>query len=875
MKNRLHSAFRSVVDWFGSARRAQPQECISPEQLRKALTEMLADPQTRRLVLGHALGTAFPIEGGVTSGTPGRIAKFAANGTDLEDSIVHQSGDNITGKVGIATTAPVRKLDVHETGINVVAARLAGLGTPPDYSRNVALSFHPRVDFLVNDGARIEAQLTSGVSGSEYADLALQTRAAGVLSTKMLIEAGGNVGIGTTPGPGVRLDVAGGGVRSQGSAGGNHAFLGSFVNGTFSNWLGTGLSADFYNLLGGPDQAGGFGVAQGDSIISPIVWMYSYGGRNMFDVRSVGFQQNPTAGTSLFTVRESGNVGIGTTDRLSKLTVKGSPSFVAAGTVSTAVNSPTVSGVGTMFARQVGLGDRITIGTETKTVKAIASDTSLTADSNFANPNSGASMTVRPSLFRCDASSGNRQLMVDDDGFVGLAGTAVNDNDGVGYVICNADKTFSNLNNEMRGYQATMRYTRDNSADANVVYNIKVDTSGTAVTWREGPQFITTGAWNNVRIDITDINGVTSSYVIQSVTDATHLTLTASAGTQSNRPAAVWQTSRTALTGSGWDVLGHVGAVSLQSMNLPPTDTEIRGQMKPFQSELRFEAATGPSPTPRYEVVGPAQNYVGALFKVHSSCTITQWAGYVVGVPCPEGGAADKVTTGYGVWVKNLDDPAHTLVKAKAAAIKLDGLEEYGRILWTNCSAYCPISGVLELHATTAVQTASGVPFNVGGSGGNAICNAGGYRVGGAAPSGNYLRGNGTNFVSSAIQAADVPNLDASKITTGVLATARIPDLDASKITSGQFADARMPTDVVTSQDGAAHKIAAGSVLVSAGGSATVSTGLSAITGFGVEHVWTVAQFVQHAATVSGGSITIYNDGANNEYFSWIAFGTA
>ncbi len=326
MKNPVTSLFRFVLSWFGSARRAQPQERITPEQLRKALTEMLADPQTRRLVLGHALGTAFPIEGGVTSGTPGRIAKFAANGTDLEDSIVHQSGDNITGKVGIGTTAPGRKLEVRETGINVVAARLAGLGTPPDYNRNVALSFHPRVDFLTDndndDGARIEAQLTGGFAGSVSADLALQTRAAGTLSTTMLLQAGGNVGIGTLA-PGARLDVVGGGVRSQGPAGGNHAFLGSFANGTFTNWLLTGDNATFYNLLGGPDQASGFGVAEGPNIVSPIVWMYAAGGRNMFDVRSVGYQQNPTAGTSLFTVRESGNVGLGTTTPGARLDVVG------------------------------------------------------------------------------------------------------------------------------------------------------------------------------------------------------------------------------------------------------------------------------------------------------------------------------------------------------------------------------------------------------------------------------------------------------------------------------------------------------------------------------------------------------------------------
>ncbi len=552
MKNRLHSALRSVVQWFGFARRAQPQERISPEQLRTALTEMLADPETARLLICSFVRTVSPIQGG-NPGTAGRIAKFDGGSATVDSAIMESSGGtpspeririDAAGNVGIGTTAPVRKLDVHETGINVVAARLAGLGTPPDYSRNVALSFHPRVDFLVNDSARIEAQLTSGVSGSEYADLALQTRAAGVLSTKMLIESGGNIGIGTTPGPGVRLDVAGGGVRSQGSAGGNHAFLGSFVNGTFTNWLNTGDNATFYNLLGGPDQHSGFGVAEGPNILSPIVWMYAAGGRNMFDVRSVGFQQNPTAGTSLFTVRESGNVGLGTSSPQSKLNVKGSASFTASGTVAVTgtpeIPTRIVTGTGTSFTAQVKIGDRITFTaggkTLTRTVNAITNDTSLTVDADIHVTGSPLTMTVLPSIFRGDNASGTPtpQFTVTGDGhavigpnpsipsqplsgFLGLAGTRIHNDDDVGYVVCffdNEGKPFLNPNNEMRGYNATMRYKRDNSADANKPPN-----------------------------------------------------------------------------GDGWDVIAHLGAVSLESMNLPPTDTEIRGQMKPFQSELRFAAA--------------------------------------------------------------------------------------------------------------------------------------------------------------------------------------------------------------------------------------------------------------------------------------------
>jgi len=42
------------------------------------------------------------------------------------------------------------------------------------------------------------------------------------------------------------------------------------------------------------------------------------------------------------------------------------------------------------------------------------------------------------------------------------------------------------------------------------------------------------------------------------------------------------------------------------------------------------------------------------------------------------------------------------------------------------------------------------------------------------------------------LDAAEIPNIDASKITTGSLGADRIPSLAASKIGSGTFADARI-----------------------------------------------------------------------------------
>ncbi len=71
MKNLFSSYFRFVVSWFGPARRVQPEVRVSPEQLRKAVADMLADPKTRSLVMGNLL----PIQGGVCNTPAGDVAR--------------------------------------------------------------------------------------------------------------------------------------------------------------------------------------------------------------------------------------------------------------------------------------------------------------------------------------------------------------------------------------------------------------------------------------------------------------------------------------------------------------------------------------------------------------------------------------------------------------------------------------------------------------------------------------------------------------------------------------------------------------------------------------------------------------------------------
>ncbi len=103
------------------------------------------------------------------------------------------------------------------------------------------------------------------------------------------------------------------GVTSTASASGNHAFVGTYSNSTFSNWLNTGDSATNYNLLGYSQKYAGFGVANGNNIVSPIIWMYE-NPKNAFRVRTMNYNGDMTIGTDLFTVRANGKVGIGTTN---------------------------------------------------------------------------------------------------------------------------------------------------------------------------------------------------------------------------------------------------------------------------------------------------------------------------------------------------------------------------------------------------------------------------------------------------------------------------------------------------------------------------------------------------------------------------------
>jgi hypothetical protein len=118
-----------------------------------------------------------------------------------------------------------------------------------------------------------------------------------------------------------------------------------------------------------------------------------------------------------------GNVGIGAESGLSRLTVKAKESFIATGTVSADGVTPTVTGSGTKFGTEIGIGDRVTISGIDKIVTSVSSDTQLTTLSAFP-ASSGVQMTVHPGIFRIDNPSGSTQFFVSDQGNVQVGALA-------------------------------------------------------------------------------------------------------------------------------------------------------------------------------------------------------------------------------------------------------------------------------------------------------------------------------------------------------------------------------------------------------------------------------------------------------------------
>lgn len=88
------------------------------------------------------------------------------------------------------------------------------------------------------------------------------------------------------------------------------AYVGNFHQGFYPDWNGTGREADFYRLIGTVDSSGGYGIAFGVDIVSPVVWMNNQPG-NAFKVVGVdAVSPLPRDGIELLSVSTTGTTTV-------------------------------------------------------------------------------------------------------------------------------------------------------------------------------------------------------------------------------------------------------------------------------------------------------------------------------------------------------------------------------------------------------------------------------------------------------------------------------------------------------------------------------------------------------------------------------------
>lgn len=269
------------------------------------------------------------------AGTQAVPLLVASNGTQLMRV-------NANGNVGIGTTSPIAPTHIFRSTSGTALKLNNGTGGSGSY---IDLDFDT---YLTSQAGYANAVASIRVidDGFFSGHITFRTKGASVgadQSEKLRITSSGNVGIGTDN-PAEKLHVVGNIQNSR-------SFIGSITSkesdGTCKLQISNGTNS-FYNITEGQDVAirlgsgylwnvnasSSFNGLRIGTNFNPFIgkvdsslaaWEIDIGGRNAGDTGSDTFtvRRNGTSWSNLFTVKGDGNVGIGTTNPLRKLDVRG------------------------------------------------------------------------------------------------------------------------------------------------------------------------------------------------------------------------------------------------------------------------------------------------------------------------------------------------------------------------------------------------------------------------------------------------------------------------------------------------------------------------------------------------------------------------
>lgn len=311
-----------------------------------------------------------------------------------------------------------------------------------------------------------------------------------------------------------------------------------------------------------------------------------------------------------------------------------------------------------------------------------------------------------------------------------------------GYVVWLEDNSLLNPKNEFRGDQSTLRVSRT-TPDTNqyAVLTANVVVADTTITVDRSDPF-TNGMVIQIDNEQMTVNGTPTLAHTVTVTrsaPAAHLTGT---------PIFYLSGGTVVAQGLGWDIRPSTTTAVMGPLTL--SDAVYRGSVNGITNEFLYLSQ---GQTTDFSLPNVGQEV--AISQLAANNRIWEFDGCLIGQPATTAGA--KISANYALRVLNQDSGTldstgvtGTIDALSVAALKLDGLNRYGGIVWNGIYLSEIVSGALGFYTMptatvlTSSVSAAATSWPVSSSAGfsaNDICLCEGefVKVNGAPPDGTHL----------------------------------------------------------------------------------------------------------------------------------------